>query len=116
MFYRILKKSSMDSHFVRCFLSSAGEPNSQLDFLRNNDIAPARRALIRKTLERGALWVKEWRDGVTHVIVDKDLCYNDVISFLKIPSLPVSTCMNVASRTRTNLLAYHRTRESDLPV
>ncbi|KAL8794500.1 MAG: hypothetical protein Q9195_002973 [Heterodermia aff. obscurata] len=57
-------------------------------FLRNNDIAPARRAVIRKTLERGALWVKEWRDDVTHVIVDKDLCYNDVISFLKIPSLP----------------------------
>ena len=97
MIYRILKRSSLDFHFVRLFLGSEGLSYSLIDFLRNNDIAPARRALIRKTLERGALWVKEWRDDVTHVIVDKDLCYNDVISFLKIPSLPVSVCVNVAS-------------------
>lgn len=83
--------------FCKVLSSSEGWSDSLIDFLRNNDIAPARRAIIRKTLERGALWVREWRDDVTHVIVDKDLCYKDVISFLKIPSLPVSSCMIVAS-------------------
>lgn len=40
-------------------------------------------------MEWGALWVKEWRSSVTHVIVDRDLCFNDVLKFLKLPSLPV---------------------------
>ena len=40
-------------------------------------------------MERGALWVREWREGSTHVIVDRGLCYKDVTSFLKIPSFPV---------------------------
>lgn len=58
-------------------------------FIPNNDVAPSRRLRIRKVLERGALWVREWRDGITHVIVDDELKYNQVMSFLKIPSLPV---------------------------
>ena len=40
-------------------------------------------------MEWGALWIREWRDGVTHVIVDKDLLYRDVLKALKITSLPV---------------------------
>jgi len=58
-------------------------------FIPNNDVAPSRRLRIRKAMERGALWVREWRDGITHVIVDDGLKYNQVMSFLKIPSLPV---------------------------
>ncbi|MCJ1461503.1 hypothetical protein MMC07_000100 [Pseudocyphellaria aurata] len=57
-------------------------------FIPNDDVAPSRRFRIRKTLERGALWVREWRAGITHVIVDKHLTYNDIISYLKIPSFP----------------------------
>lgn len=45
-------------------------------------------------MEWGALWIREWRDGVTHVIVDKDLCYDDVLKTLKIESLPVRTLMS----------------------
>jgi len=37
----------------------------------------------------GALWVREWREGITHVVVDKGLCYQDILKFLKISSLPV---------------------------
>ena len=40
-------------------------------------------------MEWGALWIREWRDGVTHIIVDLNLCYGDVLKFLKISSLPV---------------------------
>jgi DNA polymerase IV len=46
---------------------------------------------IRKAQERGALWVKEWRDGITHVVVDRGLTYADVIKYLKVTALPVST-------------------------
>ncbi len=40
-------------------------------------------------MEWGALWIREWRDGITHIIVDKDLCYDDVLKALKLTSLPV---------------------------
>ena len=71
--------------------SSAGDVIlMRLDFLPNNDIAPARRFRILKAQERGALWVKEWQAGVTHVIVDNTLSYGDVLRFLKISVLPVS--------------------------
>ena len=57
-------------------------------FFPNNDISPARRARIRKAMEWGAIWVKDWKDGITHVIADNSLCYDDLLSFLKIPALP----------------------------
>lgn len=41
-------------------------------------------------MEWGALWIREWKEGVTHVIVDKALCYEDVLKALKTISLPVS--------------------------
>lgn len=40
-------------------------------------------------MEFGALWVREWREDITHLIVDKGLCYQDILGFLKISSLPV---------------------------
>ena len=42
-------------------------------------------------MEWGALWIREWRDGITHIIVDKGLCYNDVLKTLKLTLLSVST-------------------------
>lgn len=45
---------------------------------------------INKAREYGALWVQSWREDVTHVIVDKDIQYKDVLAFLKITSLPVN--------------------------
>ena len=59
-------------------------------FFPNNDIAPPRRMRIRKTMEWGATWIKEWKDSITHVIVDKELCYKDLLKFLKVDALPVS--------------------------
>lgn len=44
---------------------------------------------ILKAQEYGASWIKDWMDGITHIIVDKDIQYKDVLSFLKISSLPV---------------------------
>lgn len=56
----------------------------------NDDIAPARKLRIRKAMEFGALWVRQWQENVTHIVVDKDICYQDVLKFLKLSSLPVS--------------------------
>ena len=46
---------------------------------------------IRKAMEYGAVWVKEWTDGVSHIIADKHLTYRDIIKYLKVPSLPVGS-------------------------
>lgn len=59
-------------------------------FVPNNDISPARRMRINKALEFGAAWAKSWNDQITHVIVDRELCFEDVMNYLKLKSLPVS--------------------------
>ncbi|KAL8877643.1 MAG: hypothetical protein Q9198_004375 [Flavoplaca austrocitrina] len=63
------------------------------DFLPNDDVAPARKLRINKVLERGGTWVKNWSDGITHIIVDKNLTYNDLLKYLKISSIPVGIAL-----------------------
>lgn len=62
-------------------------------FFPNNDIAPARKIRIRKALEWGALWVREWRAGITHVVVDNGLSYQDVLKFLNLITLPLDVIL-----------------------
>ncbi|KAL8715270.1 MAG: hypothetical protein Q9220_001228, partial [cf. Caloplaca sp. 1 TL-2023] len=58
-------------------------------FIPDNDIAPARKLRIRKALERGAIWIKQWDDdNITHVIVDKGLTLEDILKYLKKPAIP----------------------------
>lgn len=57
-------------------------------FFPNNAVAPARAFRIRKAMEWGAVWSKVWKQGITHVIMDKSLTYKDLLSFLKIQALP----------------------------
>ncbi|KAL8898505.1 MAG: hypothetical protein Q9207_006660 [Kuettlingeria erythrocarpa] len=59
-------------------------------FVPNDDIAPSRKLRIKRATERGAIWIKEWDQGITHIIVDKGLTYSDILKFLKIVSIPVS--------------------------
>ncbi|KAL8737305.1 MAG: hypothetical protein Q9181_001796 [Wetmoreana brouardii] len=59
-------------------------------FIPNNDVAPARKLRIRKALERGAAWIKQWENGITHIIVDRHLNYGEILKFLKISSIPPS--------------------------
>lgn len=58
-------------------------------FLPNDDVCPARRMRILKAMEFGAVWVKEWRPGVTHIVADQHLCYADITKFLRLPIIPV---------------------------
>ncbi|KAK3176330.1 hypothetical protein OEA41_007653 [Lepraria neglecta] len=57
-------------------------------FFPNNNVAPARGFRIRKAMEWGAVWAEEWKSTITHVIVDKNLCYKDLLWFLKLDALP----------------------------
>lgn len=71
--------------------SSSCLPNSCTVFFPNNDIAPSRRLRIQRAREYGAKWAQEWTGGITHVIVDKGLLYQDLLTHIKAESLTVSS-------------------------
>ena len=60
-------------------------------------------------MEWGALWIREWRDGVTHVVADKELRYVDVLKALKITSLPVRILFLGLHNNHTNETAQSHT-------
>ena len=57
-------------------------------FFPNNNVAAARGFRIRKAMEWGALWIKTWKDGITHIVMDKNLSCKDLLTFLKVPTVP----------------------------
>ncbi|KAF2842454.1 putative DNA polymerase POL4 [Patellaria atrata CBS 101060] len=58
-------------------------------FYPNNTINEVRRVRIIKAIEFGAEWVKDWQEGITHVVVSKGHTYPHLLKFLKMPSLPI---------------------------
>jgi len=58
-------------------------------FVPNNDVSKARRMRIEKAVQYGATWIREWQPDITHIVVDNDLTYPDVLKFLSIATLPV---------------------------
>lgn len=59
-------------------------------FIPNDDISPARRMRIQRSVEFGARRATEWCNEITHVIVDRGLAFQDVVKYLKLDSLPVT--------------------------
>lgn len=59
-------------------------------FFPNNDISPSRRLRIQRAREYGASWMIDWTENITHVVVDKDLQYSDLVKYLKLETFPVS--------------------------
>lgn len=59
-------------------------------YIPPDNINPARKLRITKALEHGATWVKEWNrgKGFSHVIVDSNLTYADILKWLKLEKLP----------------------------
>ena len=58
-------------------------------FFPNNDVSTLRRLRIQRAQEHGAQWAREWSSDITHVIIDKDLSYQDLVIHLKLASVPV---------------------------
>ena len=44
---------------------------------------------IEKAQHFGAAWTKKWNSSVTHIIVDRNITFADVMRFLKVEELPV---------------------------
>ncbi|KAL1966481.1 hypothetical protein VTN77DRAFT_4403 [Rasamsonia byssochlamydoides] len=62
-------------------------------FVPNDDVAPARRMRIQKTQEYGAIWARNWTTDITHVIVDKDIHFQDVLRVLKLDQFPPNVAL-----------------------
>jgi len=60
-------------------------------FFLNNDKNPARKIRIAKSAEYGAVWIKDFDEEVTHIIVDKGMEYEFLLKFLKRQSIPSTT-------------------------
>ncbi len=65
-------------------------PKTLSVFVPNNDIAGPRRMRIKKAIEYGATWTRDWRQGTTHVIVDNEFTINDVLKVLGLGVKPVT--------------------------
>lgn len=63
-------------------------------YLPNDDIAPVRKIRIKKAREHGALWMREYNEEVSHLIVDNDLTYEDVAKYLKLSQIPQTIIVN----------------------
>jgi len=65
-----------------CVYGNVAEFPNHAVFIPNNDISPARRLRIQRCQEYGATWTQKWGLHVSHVIVEKDLVFQDVLGFL----------------------------------
>lgn len=57
-------------------------------FIPNDEVAAARRLRIRKALQYGAVRATTFDSAVTHIIVDKEVTYKDVLKYLKLAEIP----------------------------
>ncbi|KAL5116563.1 hypothetical protein ACEQ8H_005559 [Pleosporales sp. CAS-2024a] len=58
-------------------------------FYPNDDISMARRTRIHKVIQLGAAWVKEWRDDITHIMLDDaNYTYSQLLRHLNKTALP----------------------------
>lgn len=56
-------------------------------FVPNDDVNAARRIRIHKVIEYGGTWIRDWRAGVTHVVVDRKLEIADVLKVMATDTL-----------------------------
>jgi hypothetical protein len=64
--------------------------NHILVFCPNDKVHPARKLRIEKVIEHGGQWLTEWSTEVNYIVVEKTLCYNDLMKWLKLETMPAS--------------------------
>ena len=58
-------------------------------FLPNDDKRLGRKIRIKRAREHGAVWIRDWGDtSVTHVIVEDNLTYEDILKYFNISQYP----------------------------
>jgi hypothetical protein len=58
-------------------------------FCPNETIHPARKLRVEKVIDHGGQRLMEWSPWVDYVVLDRTLCYNDLIKWLKLEVIPV---------------------------
>ncbi|KAK6335607.1 hypothetical protein TWF696_002374 [Orbilia brochopaga] len=59
-------------------------------FIRPDQKRPERKMRMEKAREYGAQVTMEFTTDVTHIIADKELKYDDILQFLKVPTVPAN--------------------------
>jgi DNA polymerase IV len=59
-----------------------------LDFFPNDKKSGARRLRIEKFEQYGGNWIKYWNESATHIILEDNLTYNDLLKFGKFENIP----------------------------
>ena len=77
-------------------------------FFPNTETHPARKMRIAKAVEFGAIWQKDFNDGVSHVIVDKAMDYSLLLKFLKRDKLPADVTV-VSENYPAECISYRTT-------
>jgi DNA polymerase IV len=85
-------------------------------FLPNNDIAPSRRLRIQRAREYGAQWAREWSEHITHVIVDRGLLYQDLLTHVNTKILPVGSLVWAYASRANNATGSHCCCQRILPI
>ena len=67
--------------------------NQTIYWVPPNEKDSLRKRRIIKARERGATWTQELIPETTHIVVDGDLTFKDVMAFLKLESIPDNTVM-----------------------
>lgn len=62
-------------------------------FVPNDNVNAARRIRIHKAIEYGATWIRDWHQGITHIIADKQLTLDDVLKVLKTEEVPADVIL-----------------------
>lgn len=57
-------------------------------YFPNSDVHPVRKLRIRKAIEHGAVWEKQWSPKVTHVIVDQGMEFQQLLNYINAQKLP----------------------------
>ncbi|THZ24380.1 DNA polymerase beta-like protein [Aureobasidium pullulans] len=97
-----------------------GDPTISLSrsrhFFPNSDTHPGRRQRIIKAIEYGASWQDKFNDTVTHIIVDRDYDFEQLLKYLKLKELPAgiivvnenytATCMDFYKLVDTSTIEF----------
>jgi len=82
-------------------------------FFPANDIAPPRRLRIAKAIEYGATWSRELTSEITHIIVDGQITYGQVMESLKLDKPPKNVAL-VKENFPADCIMYRAVRDPNL--
>ena len=87
-------------------------------FYPSHDITQPRRSRIHKVIEFGAAWAKEWKENITHVIIDDGYdvrTYDQLLRDPNIPGIPENVAVVKFQPYITESIEWKGLRDPDQP-